>query len=247
VECESEAFATRLTDVIRQREQELKAQLGDFVLSQDQKEPDGSWDSTCPVWTYVPGNVDPEAIVKGMICYRDALSGHLDQITPRLADELAAFQRYYEMAEPVLAREVFNAADGWKAYRTVKNRGFGFYRWAKAGFFTGFDSPAGLTDYGLKAIEGDLFPKIIGVYCHTKAIATQLTKLMRENQNQVKARVGDFVLSADHESDGWWDYESPVWTYVPGKEDIPALVKRMTGFRDALTGYLDQVTPRLQK
>ncbi len=245
VECDSETVATRLTEVIRQHEEELKARLGDFVLSQDHKESDGSWDSTCPVCTYVPDKEDAQALAKHMMSYRDALSGYLDEITPRLAGDLAAFERYCERAQPELAREVFNRSEGWKQYTSKAGRSFGFFLWGKAGFYTAFDSPDVYTQFGLTVNDGDQFPRDVGVYCDTKAIGTALTELIRANEQDLRTRVGDFVLSADHpDPDGSWEYRVPVWAYLPDKDDIPALVKKTTAFRDALTGYIDQVTPR---
>ena len=91
----------------------------------------------------------------------------------------------------------------------------------------------------------ELDPRYIGAYCSTKGLAETLTGLVRSHQDELKACLGDLVLSQDHkEDDGSWNYEAPVWTYLPDDEDCEAVVKRMKSWRDALMGYLDQITPR---
>ena len=242
---DSESLAVRMTDLIRQHASELRAQVGDFVLSQDHKQADGSWNTYIPVWTYIPGREEPEALVKCMLSYRDAFTKYLDQLTPRLADGLAAYRAYCQQVQPVLAEKVFNRADGWRAYRSEKQSGFGFYLWDKVGFLTGLQSRGGMISEGGTPNDDDKFPRYIGVYCNTKGLSDRLTGLVRSHEDDLRALVGDYILSQDHrEDDGSWNYWVPVWAYLPSDEDCQAVVRRMTSYRDALTGYLDQITPR---
>ena len=113
------------------------------------------------------------------------------------------------------------------------------------GFNTGLDSRDNFIADGVKLNEDDAFPRYIGVYCNTKGLSETLTNLVRSHQDELKSSLGDFVLSQDHkEPDGSWNYEVPVWTCLPNNEDCQAVVRRMMSYRDALTGYLDQITPR---
>jgi len=98
-----------------------------------------------------------------MVSYRDAFMGYLDKLTPRLGEELAAYRKYCLEVQPVLARKVFRAADGWRAYRSEKGLSFGFHLWGKVGFNTGLDSRDNFIADGVKLNEDDAFPRYIGV------------------------------------------------------------------------------------
>ena len=216
-------------------------------MSQDHKKPDGTWNTYCPVWAYVPHREDTEALIKCMASYRDAFTKYLDQLTPRLDEELAAYRKYCQEVQPVLAREVFKTTDGWHAYREEKWRNFGFYLWNKAGFLTGLKSRNELISCGVKVNEDERCPRHNGVYCETKTLGIALTRVVRENREELKAQLGDFILSEDHkESDGSWNYEVPVWAYLPPQEDARAIAKRMASWRDAFKGYLDRLKPPSQ-
>ena len=243
--CDTESLAVRLTDLVRQHEAELRTQVGDFILTQDHKKPDGSWNTGCPIWTYLPDKEDTEALVKCMASYRDAFTGYLDQVAPRQGDELRAYRDFCQQVQPVLAEKVFKATDGWRTYRSEKQLSFGFHLWGKAGFDTGLDSPDNMLSDEVKLHDGDAFPRYIGIYCSTKTLAEALTNLVRPHLDELKACLGDFILSQDQrESDGSWTYWEPIWAYLSNDDNCEAVVKRMMAYRDALTCYLDQILPR---